>query len=153
MQPRKRTQFVRFQILTEFSSESCAELCQVFCLRVMSSIFKSAVYIRNGSELCQVFSTSYVKYFVCELCQVFDVSIGSGSYGTVTCACYVTRVYTCVLRLRLKPSTQPMGICVWESRDLLVYIECSLNRSVLIGYHSVSKGFSSFGLIWRYFMR
>jgi hypothetical protein len=30
----------------------------------MSSNFKSAVYIRNGSELCQVFSTSYVKYLV-----------------------------------------------------------------------------------------
>ena len=104
----------------------------------MSSIFR---------ELCQVFSASYVKYLVTSYVK-FLQKCARGSEGTVTC------VYTCVLRVqRTKPSTQPMGICVWESRDLLVYIECSLNRPVLIGYHSVSKGFSSFGLIWHYFVR
>ena len=55
MQPQKRTQFVRVQLLTEFSSESCAELCQVFGQRVMSSNCKTSVLVDNGSELCQVF--------------------------------------------------------------------------------------------------
>ena len=98
MQPQKRTQFVRVQLLTEFSSESYTELCQVFCLRVMSSNFKSAVYIRNGSELCQVISTSYVKYLVPSYVK-FLQKCARGSEGTVTHACYVTRVYTCVLRI------------------------------------------------------
>ena len=71
MQPRKRTQFVRVQLLTEFSSVKRSELCQVFCLRVMSSNFKSAVYIRNGSELCQVFFHELCQVFGSELCQVF----------------------------------------------------------------------------------
>mgnify|MGYP004129543169 CR=1 FL=1 len=91
MQPQKRTQFVRVQYLTEFSSESCPELCQVFCLRVMSSNFKSAVYIRNGSELCQVISTSYVKYLVPSYVK-FLQKYAHGSEGTVTCVhmlCYV----------------------------------------------------------------
>ena len=38
----------------------------------MSSNFKSAVYIRNGAELCQVFGHELCQVFGHELCQVFD---------------------------------------------------------------------------------
>ncbi len=102
MQPRKRTQFVRFQILTEFSSESCAELCQVFCFRVMSSNFKSAGPVCNGSELCQVFSTSYVKYFVSELCQVFAKYRAGFRRNRNACTHVMlrARVYMCVTHIQ-----------------------------------------------------
>lgn len=88
----------------------------------MSSNFKSAGGAHNGSELCQVISTSYVKYFVPSYVKYLQKH-AHGSEGTVTCERIVLRacIHVCYARGVTKPPTQP--ILHWESR-VLVYIEC-----------------------------
>lgn len=93
----------------------------------MSSIFDSARYSRNGSELCQVFFPSYVKYFVCELCQVFAKSRIQGIPRRMRCDMILRIImYVCTYERMCdaqKPSTQPLSYHR-ESRYFSLYCIC-----------------------------
>jgi len=93
--------------------------------------------------MSSILSTSYVKFL--QKC-------ARGSEGTVTHACYATRVYTCVLRIRARQDPDSTFYIRRES-GFLVYIDFVSEWLWLIGYYSVSMGFSSIGLIWLYFTR
>ena len=144
MQPRKRTQFVRVQYLTEFSSFKRSELCQV-----ISKVPYTSVTVPS---YVKYFSTSYVKYLVPSYVKYLQ-KYAHGSEGTVTCMhmlCYA-RMYTCMLRIHKKPSTQPVAYVGNRGSFSLYCWSGHLVNSLATS--SVSKGFASFGLIWLYFMR